>query len=179
MLILGERRIRVITSAVPISSNLSDIFASADQVAIATLLANKAVERSITHKLEDARDALFGKLVEILGAYKASMTAAGAGASAQLAISENLKMLPVLVLGLLKNVSGLLILFRLKFWHSFILSDFLLGWNQAKLTNSSRLEGLCTGVVDVFAFPIAHPLHLPHLLFSSQYGTRGERFHCF
>ncbi|KAJ3487805.1 hypothetical protein NLI96_g3293 [Meripilus lineatus] len=100
----GERRIRVITSAVPISSNLSDIFASADQVAIATLLANKAVERSITHKLEDARDALFGKLVEILGAYKASMTAAGAGASAQLAISENLKMLPVLVLGLLKNV---------------------------------------------------------------------------
>jgi protein transport protein SEC24 len=32
------------------------------------------------------------------------MTAAGAGASAQLAISENLKMLPVLVLGLLKNV---------------------------------------------------------------------------
>lgn len=43
--------------------------------------------------------------MEILGAYKASMTAAGAGASAQLAISENLKMLPVLVLGLLKNVS--------------------------------------------------------------------------
>ena len=32
------------------------------------------------------------------------MTAAGAGASAQLAISENLKMLAVLVLGLLKNV---------------------------------------------------------------------------
>ena len=58
----------------------------------------------MTHKLEDARDALTNKLVEILQAYKASMTAAGAGASAQLAISENLKMLPVLVLGLLKNV---------------------------------------------------------------------------
>ncbi|TCD71906.1 COPII subunit [Steccherinum ochraceum] len=100
----GERRIRVVTTALPTSSNLSEIFASADQVAIATLLANKAVERSITHKLEDSRDALFNKMVEILGAYKASMTAAGAGASAQLAISENLKMLPVLVLGLLKNV---------------------------------------------------------------------------
>ena len=107
IIITGERRIRVVTSAVPVSSNLSDIFASADQVAIATLLANKAVERSITHKLEDARDALFGKLVEILGAYKASMRAAGAGASAQLAISENLKMLPVLILGLLKNVCSL------------------------------------------------------------------------
>ena len=100
----GERRIRVITTALPTTNNLSDIFASADQVAIATLLANKAVERSITHKLEDSRDAVFNKMVEILQAYKASMTAGGAGASAQLAISENLKMLPVLTLGLLKNV---------------------------------------------------------------------------
>ena len=103
---LGERRIRVITTALPTTNNLSDIFASADQTAIATLLANKAVERALTHKLEDARDALFNKMVEILQAYKASMTAAGAGASAQLAISENLKMLPVLTLGLLKNVSS-------------------------------------------------------------------------
>ncbi|KAJ3559386.1 hypothetical protein NM688_g386 [Phlebia brevispora] len=100
----GERRIRVVTTALPTTSNLSEVFASADQVAIATLLANKGVERCITHKLEDSRDALFNKMVEILQAYKASMTAAGAGASAQLAISENLKMLPVLVLGLLKNV---------------------------------------------------------------------------
>jgi protein transport protein SEC24 len=105
--LLGERRIRVITMALPVTSNLSEVFASADQVAIATLLANKAVERSLTHKLEDARDAVMGKMVEILQSYKASMTAAGAGASAQLATSENLKMLPVLVLGLLKNVRPL------------------------------------------------------------------------
>ncbi|KAH9833295.1 protein transporter SEC24 [Rhodofomes roseus] len=100
----GERRIRVITLALPTTSNLSEVFASADQIAIATLLANKAVERSITHKLEDARDALFSKMVEMLQAYKQSMTAGGAGASAQLAIPDNMKMLPVLVLGLLKNV---------------------------------------------------------------------------
>jgi hypothetical protein len=72
---------------------------------MATFLANKAVERSLTHKLEDARDALFQKMVDILVSYKSSMTAAGAGASAQLAICDNMKMLPVLVLGLLKNVS--------------------------------------------------------------------------
>ncbi|KZT03773.1 protein transporter SEC24 [Laetiporus sulphureus 93-53] len=100
----GERRIRVVTTAYSTTNSLSEVFASADQVAIATLLANKAVERSITHKLEDARDALFAKMVEILQAYKASMTTAGQGASAQLATSENMKMLPVLVLGLLKNV---------------------------------------------------------------------------
>ncbi|KZT23697.1 protein transporter SEC24 [Neolentinus lepideus HHB14362 ss-1] len=100
----GERRIRVVTSALPTTNNLSEVFASADQVALATLLANKAVERSLTHKLEDSRDALFSKMVEILTSYKSSMTAAGAGASAQLAICDNMKMLPVLILGLLKNV---------------------------------------------------------------------------
>jgi len=84
---------------------MSEIYASADQVAIATLLANKAVERSMSSKMEDARDALTNKLVDILGTYKSTMTSSGAGASAQLAISENLKMLPLLVLGLLKHVS--------------------------------------------------------------------------
>ncbi|PFH49924.1 hypothetical protein AMATHDRAFT_146483 [Amanita thiersii Skay4041] len=100
----GERRIRVITLALPTTTSLSEVFASADQIAITTLLANKAVERSLTHKLEDSRDYVFQRLVDILIAYKSSMTSAGAGASAQLAISDNLKMLPVLVLGLLKNV---------------------------------------------------------------------------
>ncbi|KAF9485109.1 CPII coat sec24 protein [Pholiota conissans] len=100
----GERRIRVITMALPTTTNLSEVFASADQIAIATYWANKAVERSLTHKLEDSRDYVFQRLVELLIAYKTSMTSGGAGASAQLAISDNLKMLPVLVLGLLKNV---------------------------------------------------------------------------
>lgn len=105
MIKIGERRIRVITLALPTTTNLSEVFASADQVAIATFLANKAVERSLTNKLEDSRDYVFQKLIELLVSYKTSMTSSGAGASAQLAISDNLKMLPVLVLGLLKNVS--------------------------------------------------------------------------
>ena len=100
----GERRIRVVTSAVPTTTSLSEVFASADQVALATYFANKAVEKSLTHKLEDSRDALYSRTVEILTAYKSSMTAAGSGASAQLALCENMKMLPVLILGLVKNV---------------------------------------------------------------------------
>ncbi|TFK58679.1 protein transporter SEC24 [Pluteus cervinus] len=87
----------VITLALPTTTNLSEVFASADQIALATFFATKAVERSLTHKLEDARDFTFQKLVEL-------MTSGGAGANAQLAILENMKMLPVLVLGLLKNV---------------------------------------------------------------------------
>ena len=131
----GERRIRVINLALPTTNNLSEVYASADQVAIATLLANKAVERSITHSLENSREAVFSKLVEILTAYKASMTAAGAGASAQLAISENMKMLPVLVLGLLKNVSDNQQLF-LTVERSLIMVVNV-GWYSSERTNTS------------------------------------------
>jgi protein transport protein SEC24 len=77
----GERRIRVITFALPTTSNLSELYSSADQIAIATFLSSKAVERLM------------------------SMTASGTGASAQLNIADNLKMLPLLCLGLVKHVS--------------------------------------------------------------------------
>jgi len=101
----GERRIRVITLALPTTSNLSELYSSADQIAIATFLSSKAVERSMSHKLEDARDAVTNKMVDILSTYKVSMTASGTGASAQLNIADNLKMLPLLCLGLVKHVS--------------------------------------------------------------------------
>jgi protein transport protein SEC24 len=101
----GERRIRVITSAVPTTTSMSEVFAGADEIALATLFANKAVERSLSHKLEDARDAIMNKTVELLNAYKASMTAGGAAAASQLAIADNMRMLPVLMLAILKSVA--------------------------------------------------------------------------
>jgi protein transport protein SEC24 len=101
----GERRIRVITLALPTTNNLSELYASADQIAIATFLSSKAVEKSMSNKLEDARDAITNKMVDILSTYKSAMTSSGSGASAQLAIADNLKMLPVLCLGLIKHVS--------------------------------------------------------------------------
>lgn len=56
-------------------------------------------------KLEDARDAVQNKLIDILGTYKATMTSSSSGASPQLVVSDNLKYLPILMLGLLKHVS--------------------------------------------------------------------------
>ena len=126
----GERRIRVVTQALPTTSSLSEVFASADQIALATFFANKAVERSLTHKLEDARDLLHKMMIDILVAYKTSMTSGGAGASAQLAISENLRMLPVLTLGLLKNVSSEPQIFPYLDPHTFV------GWYPTKHTDS-------------------------------------------
>ncbi|KAF9406781.1 COPII subunit, partial [Podila epigama] len=101
----GERRIRVLTLAVPVTTSLSDLYMSADQVAIATLLANKAVERGMNSKLDDARDALTNKCVDLLGVYKTHMTASSSGATPNLQICDNLKLLPLLTLGMLKHVA--------------------------------------------------------------------------
>jgi protein transport protein SEC24 len=109
-LFAGERRIRVITTCLPTTTSMSELFASADQNAILTLLANKAVERAMSSKIEDARDALMNKVVDILTVYKGSMTSAGSGASAQLSCPANLNLLPLLVCSLLKHVSDRVVL---------------------------------------------------------------------
>ncbi|KAF8986187.1 COPII subunit [Entomortierella lignicola] len=101
----GERRIRVLTLALPVTTSLSELYMSADQVAIGTLLACKAVERGMNSKLDDARDALTNKCVDILGVYKTHMTASSSGATPNLQICDNLKLLPLLTLGMLKNVA--------------------------------------------------------------------------
>lgn len=102
----GERRIRVVTTAYPTTEIMRDIYSSVDQVALATFLAHKAVERSLSHKIEDARDALVNKVVDILTTYKTNLSASGAGASPGLLAPDCLKYLPLLVLGLLKHVRG-------------------------------------------------------------------------
>ena len=140
-------------------------------MALATLLANKAVERSLSHKLEDARDAVINKMVEILTTYKSSMTAAGAGASAQLSVSENLKMLPVLLLGLLKNVR---LIFTIWLPLQSPIYMFLIGRNPAKRSNSSGPEGVRTGSFNITSSPASGPVHLPELLFFAQHATRGQ-----
>ncbi|OZJ02336.1 hypothetical protein BZG36_04591 [Bifiguratus adelaidae] len=101
----GERRMRVITSAVPTTKSISEVYASADQFAIATFLANKACERALSSKLEDARDAVVNKLVDILGVYKTAILGSAAGPTPQLQSSENLQLLPYLCLGMMKNTA--------------------------------------------------------------------------
>lgn len=90
--------------SIPTTTNAADIFASADQVAVTTYLSARAVERALSSSLESARDAIINKLTEIFSAYKTNVLASNTGGSTPLQISANLKLLPLLCLGLLKNV---------------------------------------------------------------------------
>lgn len=100
----GERRIRVITLALPTSSILQDIYASADQLAITAYFTQKAVEKALSSGLQEARDLVQSKLYDILHTYKKDLMTTNVGASAPLQFCANLRMLPLLVNALIKNV---------------------------------------------------------------------------
>ncbi len=98
----GERRIRVLTVALPTTTSLSDLYASADQCAITAYFSHKAVERTLDSGLDAARDALQAKLTELLQTFKKELAGGSMGGGLQ--FPANLRGLPVLFLGLLKNV---------------------------------------------------------------------------
>jgi Sec23/Sec24 helical domain len=75
-------------------------------VLIDSNLHDAAVERGLTTKLDDARDAIVNKVVDMLGVYKTHILGSGSGSTPQLTISDNIKLLPALTLGLLKHVSS-------------------------------------------------------------------------
>ncbi|PKI85830.1 Sec24p [Malassezia vespertilionis] len=99
----GERRIRVTTLALPTTSSLSEVYASADPLAIAAVWANKAVEKSLHARLDDARSMLRARLAEILSGYRATMTNARGGGQLHLNVPHNLETLPLLALGVLRT----------------------------------------------------------------------------
>ena len=99
----GERRIRVLTLSLPTTTNVADVFASADQMAITTYFSHKAVERALGGGLEAARDALQTKIVELLHTYRKELGGGNMGGGG-LQFPANLRALPVLFLGLIKNV---------------------------------------------------------------------------
>jgi protein transport protein SEC24 len=66
----GERRIRVLTTALPVSSDIAAIFRAVNAPTMVNLLSKMAVERALTAKIEDARDALVNKVIEVIGVYR-------------------------------------------------------------------------------------------------------------
>uniref|UniRef100_A0A8C6X588 SEC24 homolog A, COPII coat complex component n=2 Tax=Naja naja TaxID=35670 RepID=A0A8C6X588_NAJNA len=96
----GERRIRVHTLCLPVVNQLSDVYLGADVQAITGLLANMAVDRSISASLSDARDALVNAVIDSLSAYRSSvLTIQQPGLMAP----ASLRLFPLFILALLKQ----------------------------------------------------------------------------
>uniref|UniRef100_A0A2K6F544 SEC24 homolog B, COPII coat complex component n=1 Tax=Propithecus coquereli TaxID=379532 RepID=A0A2K6F544_PROCO len=96
----GERRIRVHTLCSPVVSSLADVYAGVDVQAAVCLLANMAVDRSVSSSLSDARDALVNAVVDSLSAYGSTVSHLQHSA---LVAPSSLKLFPLYVLALLKQ----------------------------------------------------------------------------
>nr|XP_040030264.1 protein transport protein Sec24B isoform X1 [Gasterosteus aculeatus aculeatus] len=96
----GKRRIRVHTLCLPVVSQLSDVYAGADVQAITCLLADMAIDRSLTSSLSDARDALTNAAVYLLSAYKSNVSNLQ---QSGLVLPASMRLFPVYILALLKQ----------------------------------------------------------------------------
>lgn len=100
----AERRIRVHTLCIPVTESLSEVMYSADPQCIVGLLSKMAVDRSVTSSLSDARDAFINATVDIISAFRLVQNLAQT--SSKLMVPENLRLLPLYILAMLKHVSG-------------------------------------------------------------------------
>ncbi|WAQ97426.1 SC24B-like protein [Mya arenaria] len=96
----GERRIRVHTLCLPVTNQIADIHAAADQQAIVALLAKMAVDRSLTSSISDAREAIVNAAIDTINTYGASLQSGQR--TGGLVINDQLRLIPLYCLALLK-----------------------------------------------------------------------------
>lgn len=160
----GERRIRVMTLALPTTSSLADLYASADQGAITAFFSHKAVERALGSGLEAARDALQAKLVELLQTYRKELAGGNMGGGG-MPFPANLRCLPILFLGLMKNVS----MYRIKISQGVHDNGFCVDWSAKISTNPKRHAFGRTLSTLNLAASTTNTVHLPEILFFARY----------
>ncbi|KAK0413501.1 hypothetical protein QR680_006843 [Steinernema hermaphroditum] len=97
----GDRRIRVHTLCLPVLSECSQLFTAFDVKSTISLLAKMASDRVMNgNALSDSREALISAAVDALGCYNRSI---GQSGNILLAPVEQLRLLPLYILGLLKH----------------------------------------------------------------------------
>lgn len=97
----GERRIRVLTLALPVTNKPADILANADSQAILDILMKNAVDMVWNGKLEGIMDFLMNRCVDIFIAQRILL---GSTSSPHLMTTTSLRHLPVLLLGVGKCI---------------------------------------------------------------------------
>ncbi|GKV43837.1 hypothetical protein SLEP1_g51088 [Rubroshorea leprosula] len=99
----GERRIRVHTLAAPVVSDLGEMYRQADTGAIVSLFSRLAIEKTLAHKLEDARNSVQQRIVKALREYR-NLYAVQHRLGARMIYPDSLKFLPLYGLSLCKSI---------------------------------------------------------------------------
>ncbi|XP_042047015.1 protein transport protein Sec24-like At3g07100 isoform X1 [Salvia splendens] len=99
----GERRIRVHTAAAPVVADLGEMYRLADTGAIISLFSRLAIEKTLSSKLEEARNGVQHRIVKALREYR-NLYAVQHRLSGRMIYPESLKFLPLYGLALCKSL---------------------------------------------------------------------------
>ncbi|KAG7024040.1 Protein transport protein Sec24-like protein, partial [Cucurbita argyrosperma subsp. argyrosperma] len=99
----GERRIRVHTAAAPVVTDLGEMYRQADVGAIVSLFSRLAIEKTLSHKLDDARTSVQQRIVKALREYR-NLYAVQHRLGGRMIYPESLKFLPLYGLALCKSI---------------------------------------------------------------------------
>ncbi|XP_070051424.1 protein transport protein SEC24 A-like [Nicotiana tomentosiformis] len=100
----GERRIRVHTAAAPVVSDLGEMYRLADTGAIISLFTRLAIEKTLTSKLEEARNSVQLRIGKALREYR-NLHAVQHRVAGKMIYPESLKYLPLYGLALCKSTA--------------------------------------------------------------------------
>lgn len=109
----GERRIRVSTMVVPVTSSVPDMIASADMDTVVNLLAKQSTETALKTGFENARNRIHSSCVEMIRATKVPVPSQQYGgnqyghapaAAADTPVPDSLALLPLYAMSLQKSL---------------------------------------------------------------------------
>ncbi|OIV91078.1 hypothetical protein TanjilG_17038 [Lupinus angustifolius] len=98
----GERRIRIHSAAVPVVTDLGEMYRLADTGAIASLFSRIAIEKALSHKLEEARGGVQLRIVKALREYR-NLHAVQHRLANRMIYPDSLKFLPLYGLALCRS----------------------------------------------------------------------------
>ncbi|KAM3693658.1 hypothetical protein ACB098_07G000100 [Castanea mollissima] len=98
----GERRIRVHTAAAPVVADLGEMYRQADAGAVVSVLSRLAIEKTLSSKLEDARNSVQLRIVKALKEYR-NLYAVQHRLGGRIIFPESLKFLPLYGLALCRS----------------------------------------------------------------------------
>ncbi|KAK4565221.1 hypothetical protein RGQ29_007045 [Quercus rubra] len=98
----GERRIRVHTAAAPVVADLGEMYRQADVGAVVSVFSRLAIEKTLSSKLEDARNSVQLRIVKSLKEYR-NLYAVQHRLGGRIIFPESLKFLPLYGLALCRS----------------------------------------------------------------------------
>ncbi|ESQ49323.1 hypothetical protein EUTSA_v10019975mg [Eutrema salsugineum] len=98
----GERRIRVHTAVAPVVTDLGEMYRQADTGSIVSVYTRLAIEKTLSAKLDDARNAIQQKIVKALREYR-NLHAVQHRLGSRLIYPESLKFLPLYGMSICKS----------------------------------------------------------------------------